>query len=268
MALAVEYDGGGFCGWQRQPHCRSVQEALEEAIARVARVPLTVHCAGRTDAGVHAAAQVVHFDAPVARPLRAWTFGVNSHLYRNPLDRRVAVHWAGVVPTDFHARFSALDRTYRYTILNRPTRPGLHGGTLAWVRQPLDAARMHEAAQALLGEHDFQSFRSAECQARHAVRAVLAASVARDGDRVVFAVRANGFLHNMVRILVGCLTLIGRGERPVDWLSTLLAARDRRAAAVTAPPQGLCFVQPSYPDGFGVPDFAALRGASGQLSSR
>ena len=144
VALALEYDGGGFCGWQRQPHCRSVQEALEEAIERVTRVPVTVHCAGRTDTGVHAAAQVVHFDAPVTRPLRAWTFGVNSHL-----DRRVAVHWAAPVSDDFHARFSALDRSYRYTILNRPTRPGLHHGTLAWVRQPLDAERMHAAAQAL-----------------------------------------------------------------------------------------------------------------------
>ena len=257
VALAVEYDGGGFCGWQRQPHCRSVQQALEEAIERVARVPLTVHCAGRTDTGVHAAAQIVHFDTPVERPLRAWTFGVNSHL-----DRRVAVHWAEEVDSDFHARFSALDRRYRYTILNRPTRPGLHGGTLAWVRQPLDAARMHEAAQALVGEHDFQSFRSAECQANHAVRFLHAIAVRREADRIVLTVRANGFLHNMVRILVGCLTMIGRGERPLDWMATLLAARDRREAAVTAPPHGLCFVQPSYPERFGVPDFEALRQAS------
>ena len=233
-----------------------MQQALEEAIERVARVPLTVHCAGRTDAGVHAAAQVVHFDTPVERPLRAWTFGVNSHL-----DRRVAVHWAGAVPDDFHARFAALDRSYRYTMLNRPTRPGLHGGTLAWVRQPLDAGRMHAAAQALVGEHDFQSFRSAECQARHAVRSLHAIEVRREGDRVAVTVRANGFLHNMVRILVGCLTMIGRGERPLDWMATLLAARDRREAAVTARPEGLYFLQPSYPERFGIPDFAASAAA-------
>ena len=252
VALAVEYDGAGFCGWQRQPHCRSVQQALEEALERVARVPVTVHCSGRTDTGVHAAAQVVHFDAPVPRPLRAWTFGVNSHL-----DRRVAVHWAALVPDDFHARFSALDRSYRYTILNRPTRPGLHHGTLAWVRQPLDAERMHAAAQSLVGEHDFQSFRSAECQARHAVRTLHRIAVRREADRVVIEVRANGFLHNMVRILAGCLTVIGRGERPLDWMATLLAARDRREAGVTAKPEGLCFLQPTYPERFGIPDFAA-----------
>jgi len=253
VALAVEYDGTGFCGWQRQPHCRSVQQALEEALERVARVPIVVHCAGRTDTGVHAAAQVVHFDAPVERPLRAWTFGVNSHL-----DAGVAVHWASAVADDFHARFSALDRSYRYTILNRPTRPGLHRRTLAWERRPLDAARMHEAAQALVGEHDFQSFRSAECQAHHAVRRLHAVGVRRERDRVIIQVRANGFLHNMVRILAGCLSVIGRGERPLDWMATLLAARDRREAAVTARPQGLCFLQPSYPERFGIPDFTAL----------
>lgn len=233
-----------------------MQQALEEAIAEVARVPLTVHCAGRTDAGVHAAAQVVHFETPVERPLRAWTFGVNSHL-----DKRVAVHWAGVVADDFHARFSAIDRRYRYSLLNRPTRPGLHAGTLAWVRQPLDVARMNEAAQALVGEHDFQTFRSAECQANHAVRSLHAIRVSRAADTVTIDVRANGFLHNMVRILVGCLTMIGRGERPVDWMQTLLAVRDRREAAVTAAPQGLCFVQPRYPERFGIPDFDAQRGA-------
>lgn len=232
-----------------------MQQALEEAIAQVARVSLTVNCAGRTDTGVHAAAQVVHFETSVERPLRAWTFGVNSHL-----DKRVAVHWAGLVADDFHARFSAIDRSYRYTLLNRPTRPGLHARTLAWVRQPLDVPRMHEAAQVLVGEHDFQTFRSSECQANHAVRSLHDIRVWRAADRVTIEVRANGFLHNMVRILVGCLTMIGRGERPVDWMQTLLAARDRRQAAVTATPHGLCFVQPSYPPRFGIPDFEALRG--------
>jgi tRNA pseudouridine38-40 synthase len=251
IALAVEYNGNGYCGWQRQPHCHSVQAELESALGVVAQTPVTVYCAGRTDTGVHAAAQIVHFETSVERPLRGWTFGVNSHL-----DAQVAVHWAGRMPMDFHARFSALDRSYRYTILNRAMRPGLESGLLAWVRQPLDAMRMHEAAQAVVGEHDFQSFRSAECQANHAIREIKTIRVYREGARVMIEVTANGFLHNMVRILTGCLTAIGRGEQPVDWMRTLLAARDRRAAGVTAPSTGLCFLQPTYPARFGVPDFS------------
>lgn len=252
IALAVEYDGGGFCGWQRQPHCHSVQAELERALSRIACEPVTVNCAGRTDTGVHAAAQVVHFDTTLDRPLRAWTFGTNSHL-----DRRVSVHWAQVMRPDFHARFSAIQRSYRYTLLNRSTRPGYQSGALGWERVQLDTGRMHEAAQVLVGEHDFSSFRSAECQARHAVRSLSKISVRRDQDRVIIDVSANGFLHNMVRILTGCLLAIGRGERPVDWMAGLLAGRDRTAAGVTAPPQGLCFVQPTYPDAFDVPDFEA-----------
>lgn len=254
IALAVEYDGEGFCGWQRQPHCHSVQAELENALQQIARQPVTVYCAGRTDTGVHAAAQVVHFDTPLDRPLRAWTFGVNSHL-----DRRVSVHWAGIMRDDFHARFSAIDRSYRYTLLNRATRPGYQAGTLGWERVPLDAARMHEAAQVLIGEHDFSSFRSAECQANHAVRLLKRITVSRQQDRVTVEVTANGFLHNMVRILTGCLLAIGRGERPTDWMASLLAGRDRTAAGVTAPPHGLCFLQPTYPAEFGVPDFEAQK---------
>ena len=254
IALAVEYDGGGFCGWQRQPHCHSVQAELEQALSRIAQEPVTVYCAGRTDTGVHAAAQVVHFDTALDRPLRAWTFGANSHL-----DRRVSVHWAAVMRPDFHARFSATQRSYRYTILNRATRPGYQAGTLGWERTPLDAQRMHEAAQALIGEHDFSSFRSAECQANHAIRRMLRVGVRREQDRVIVEVTANGFLHNMVRILTGCLLAIGRGNRPVDWMATLLAGRDRTAAGVTAPPHGLCFLQPAYPQEFGVPDFESSK---------
>jgi len=168
IALAVEYDGRGFCGWQRQPHCHSVQAEVESALSKIAQQSITIHCAGRTDTGVHATAQVVHFDSPVERPLRAWTFGANSHL-----DQRVAIHWAAVMPEDFHARFSAIDRSYRYTILNRATRPGYQAGTLGWERVPLDAEKMHLAAQHLVGEHDFTSFRSAECQANHAIRLIL-----------------------------------------------------------------------------------------------
>lgn len=250
IALAVEYDGGGFCGWQRQPHCHSVQAELEQALGTIAQESVTVYCAGRTDTGVHAAAQVVHFDTLLDRPLRAWTFGVNSHL-----SHKVAVHWAAVMPDDFHARFSAIDRSYRYTILNRATRPAYQAGALAWERVQLDAHRMHDAAQALLGEHDFSSFRSAECQANHAVRLMKRICVTRVQDRVIIEVTANGFLHNMVRILAGCLLAIGRGDRPVTWMSTLLHARDRTQGGMTAKPQGLCFIQPGYPPKFGVPDF-------------
>lgn len=254
IALAVEYDGEGFCGWQRQPHCHSVQAELEKALSRIAQQPVTVYCAGRTDTGVHAAAQVVHFDTSLDRPLRAWSFGANSHL-----DRRVSVHWAAVMRPDFHARFSATQRSYRYTILNRSTRPGYQAGTLGWERVQLDEQRMHDAAQVLLGEHDFSSFRSSECQANHAIRRMLRIDVHRVQDRVMIEVTANGFLHNMVRILTGCLLAIGRGDRPVGWMADLLAGRDRTAAGVTAPPNGLCFLQPGYPAEFGVPDFEAIK---------
>ena len=229
-----------------------MQGAVEAALSRVADAPVTVHCAGRTDAGVHALAQVCHFDAPVARPIRAWTFGVNSHL-----PEAIAVHWAARVADDFHARHSALWRAYRYTILNRPARPGLEAGRVGWVREPLDAARMHAAAQALVGEHDFQSFRAAGCQAPHAVREIHAIAVRREGARVTLEVRANAFVHNMVRIVAGSLVAVGRGDRPVGWIAEVLGARDRTEGGATAAPGGLAFVQPGYPERFGVPDFAA-----------
>lgn len=254
IALAIEYDGQGFCGWQRQPHCHSVQAEVEAALSQIAQTPITIYCAGRTDTGVHAAAQIVHFDTYVDRPLRAWSFGVNSHL-----DRRVAVHWASAMSEDFHARFSAIDRSYRYTLLNRSTRPGLQAGTMGWERVQLNAQRMHDAAQVLLGEHDFSSFRSAECQAKHAVRLLKRIAVKRIEDRVIIDITANGFLHNMVRILTGCLLAIGRGDKPQSWMAELLAARDRTQAGITAAPQGLCFLQPGYPEEFGVPDFEKTR---------
>ena len=242
IALAVEYDGEGFCGWQRQPHCHSVQAELENALGVIACQPITVFCSGRTDTGVHAKAQVVHFDTAVARPLRAWSFGVNSHL-----DRRVSVHWACPMPVSFHARFSALHRSYRYTLLNRATRPGYQAGTLGWERVPLDTEKMHLAAQQILGEHDFSSFRSSECQADHAIRLLKRLDVKRDRDRVIIDVTANGFLHNMVRILTGCLLAIGKGDKPVEWLSEVLALCDRTQAGATAPPQGLCFFTARLP---------------------
>ncbi len=252
IALAVEYDGAPFCGWQIQPHCHSVQAEVEQALSRIADEPISVSCSGRTDTGVHAVAQVVHFETQAVRPLRAWTFGANTHLSSS-----VAIHWAGEVQDDFHARFKALNRSYQYRILNRGTRSGLHAGKLSWVNQPLDADAMHAAAQRLLGVHDFSAFRSAYCQAKHAVRDLQQLDVKRSGQLITIDVRANGFLHNMVRILAGCLIRIGKGEASADWLQAVLAAGDRTQAGMTAPAQGLCFIQPTYPAEYEIPDFRA-----------
>lgn len=252
IALAVEYDGSPFCGWQIQPHCHSVQEELEQALTRIADEPISVSCSGRTDTGVHGIAQVVHFDTSAVRPIQAWTFGTNTHLCA-----QVAVHWASEVSGDFHARFKALNRSYQYRILNRGTRSALHAGKLSWVNQPLDVDAMHTAAQQLIGTHDFSAFRSAYCQSKHAVRDLQQLDVKRTGQIVTIDVRANGFLHNMVRILAGCLIRIGKGEADMNWLVNVLHARDRTQAGVTAPPQGLSFVQPTYPAKFGIPDFSA-----------
>jgi len=253
IALAVEYDGSQFCGWQIQPHCHSVQAELEQALSRIADEPVTVSCSGRTDTGVHAIAQVVHFDTTAVRPIRAWTFGANTHL-----NAQVAVHWAGEVSDEFHARFKALNRSYQYRILNRGTRSGLHANKLSWVNQQLDVDSMHAAAQQLLGVHDFSAFRSADCQAKHAVRDLQQLDVKRIGQLITIDVRANGFLHNMVRILSGCLIRIGKGEADAAWLLDVLNAQDRTRAGMTAPAQGLCFVQPQYPAEFGIPDFREL----------
>ena len=223
IALAVEYDGQGFCGWQRQPHCHSVQAEVEAALGQISQQEVTVYCAGRTDTGVHASAQIVHFDTDLERPLRAWTFGANSHL-----DKRVAIHWAAEVPLDFHARFSALDRSYRYTILNRATRPGYQAGTMGWERIPLDADRMNRAAQALLGEHDFSSFRSAECQANHAVRTMKRIEVRREltawlsrSQPTVFFITWSESLRVVCWLSVGAIVM-KTGWRPYYQLATVL----------------------------------------------
>jgi len=250
LALAVEYDGHAYCGWQRQPHSVSVQAAVEAALSQIANEPIIVHCSGRTDTGVHAHAQIIHFDTNAQRELSAWTFGVNSVLARD-----ISIHWAKVMPEDFHARFSANSRSYRYTILNRPARPGLDAHRLSWQRNALDAELMHAAAQSLLGEHDFSSFRSSECQANHPIRVMREIRVSRLADRVLIDLTANGFLHNMVRIIAGCLMAIGKGDKPVDWLDELLNVKDRTQAAMTASPRGLCFVQAHYPKQFEVPTF-------------
>jgi tRNA pseudouridine38-40 synthase len=247
-ALGIEYDGSGFNGWQSQRDDPSVQECVESAVGQVADHAVSIVCAGRTDTGVHARCQVAHFDSDSVRSGRQWVLGINSQL---PVG--VSVHWVRQVADEFHARFSAMERRYRYTILNRWVRPAIGAATLTWCRHPLDAGQMNAAAACLLGEHDFSAFRSAGCKARHAVREVTGVSVCRDNDKVILDISANGFLYHMVRNIVGSLLEVGRGDRPVDWISELLAAGDRTRAGVTAAPEGLCFIGVRYPGAFGIP---------------
>ena len=248
IALGIEYDGTDFLGWQRLSHGATVQGAVEQALGFVADHAVTVTCAGRTDSGVHALCQVVHFDSAALRSERGWMLGANSRLPSS-----VAVRWAVRVEDDFHARYGALGRRYRYSILNRAARPALDSRYVAWERQPLDAAAMQRASQALIGENDFSSFRTLACQARTPHRNVHSIRVAREADRVVIDIEANAFLHHMVRNIVGSLLPVGRGEQPEAWIGELLAGRDRSKAGPTAAAAGLCFLAPIYPARHGLP---------------
>ena len=248
IALGLEYDGSRFHGFERQPARRTIQGEVEDALTRIAASPVRVVCAGRTDAGVHALGQVVHFDTAASRPLDAWMRGTNTFL---PPD--VAVLWARVVGDDFHARFLARQRRYRYVIVNRSTRPALLAGRAAWEHRRLDARLMHLGARHLAGEHDFSSFRAAGCQARHPVRRVDRIEVNRIGERIVIDIHANAFLQHMVRNVAGTLVAVGAGEHDPAWVAAVLAARDRRTAGVTAPAGGLYLVGVGYPDAAGIP---------------
>lgn len=248
IVLGVEYDGSRFCGWQTQPSGCAVQDVLARAVAAIAGHPVELAAAGRTDAGVHALAQVAHFDTEAERPDTAWVRGVNALLPAS-----VAVRWARVVRADFHARFSARARRYRYLLLNRPTRPGLLAGRVGWYHAPLDVTAMREAAQSLLGEHDFSAFRAAQCQARTPVRTLTRLDIRQAGELVVFDFTANAFLHHMVRNMVGCLVYVGAGKHPPAWLSEVLAGRDRRLAAPTFAPDGLYFTGADYDPAWGLP---------------
>lgn len=249
-AIAIEYNGSDFCGWQRQKHSASVQEEIENALSVIADQQITVICAGRTDTGVHAQAQIAHFDTTAVREDRAWTFGTNTHL-----PNTISVHWVAQVSSSFHARFCAIERSYRYTILNRSARPGYQREYVNWVTKSLAHADMHAAAQHLLGRHDFSAFRSADCQAPHAEREIKAISVSSDREFIYLDIVGNAFLHNMVRIIAGTLIKVGLGEQPCEWVRDLLHARDRTKSGVTAPAAGLCFLQPVYPSEFGIPRF-------------
>jgi tRNA pseudouridine38-40 synthase len=241
LALGVEYDGTSFAGWQSQPHADTVQDALEAALAVIGGSAVRVVCAGRTDAGVHALGQVVHFDTDAERPLSAWVRGVNSHL-----PPQVAVRWAQPVGADFHARFSARARRYRYVLLNRPVRPALLAGRVGWYHHPLDVDAMRAAAAGLVGEHDFSAFRAAECQAKSPVKRLHRADASRQGDCILFDFEASAFLHHMVRNLVGSLVYVGAGKQPPAWMDELLRSRDRTLAAPTFAAAGLYFAGVDY----------------------
>lgn len=247
-ALGIEYDGAGFFGWQRQSHAPSVQASVEQAISSVANHDVTVTCAGRTDTGVHARCQVAHFDSDSPRSERQWVLGINSNL-----PGTVRVLWARQVDDEFHARFSAHSRSYRYQIMNRWVRPAIGLTSYGWCRHQLDADSMHAASQSLLGTHDFSAFRSSGCSSQHAVREVTAISVRRRGDIVAMDISANAFLYHMVRNIVGSLIEVGKGEQSVAWIATLLEGRDRTVAGVTAEPKGLYFMHVRYDPKYNIP---------------
>jgi tRNA pseudouridine38-40 synthase len=249
LAAGVEYHGSAYAGWQAQASLTTIQSFVENAFAAVANSPVSVVCAGRTDAGVHARGQILHFDTDVVRSLRGWTLGANSHLPRD-----ISIAWVRPVPAHFHARYSAEARTYRYFIFNRPVRSALAEGKAAQIHRPLELARMQAAAPALVGEHDFSAFRSAECQAKSPVRRLTALSVERDGDWVTIEVTANAFLHHMMRNIAGLLIAIGRGDEEPEWAEQVLRGRDRTLGAATAPPEGLYLWSVAYPAAFGLPD--------------
>ncbi len=248
IALGIEYDGSQFAGWQMQKHgTRTVQGELERALSTVAAEPIQVICAGRTDTGVHATGQVVHFDCSAERPDKAWIMGVNANL---PDD--ISSFWVQHVADDFSARFSATARQYRYTILNRHARSAVLDRKVTWKHGHLDEQAMHRAAQVLVGEQDFSSFRSAACQAEHARRNVHWIKVSREGDFVYIDIEANAFLHHMVRNIVGSLIMVGRGEQPEEWIAELMQLQDRNQAGPTAASDGLYLVKVTYPEELGI----------------
>lgn len=250
VALGVEYDGSHYCGWQRQKHDpESVQEHLEAALSKVANHPVQVICAGRTDTGVHGVGQVVHFDTDAERKEKGWIFGCNTNLPGS-----IAVRWAKPVSDEFHARFSATSRAYRYVIYNHPVRPALGIQHLTWNFRPLNVELMQQAAQVLVGEHDFSSFQAQGCQAKSPVRTIHHINLYRRGHLIIMDIQANAFLQHMVRNIIGVLMAIGCGKEPLSWIGDVLNHRNRTLGGVTAPPYGLFFMRVGYPAEFGIPD--------------
>lgn len=253
IAIGIAYRGTGLDGWQSQPSGNTVQDHLARALSEIAGERIEVTGAGRTDAGVHACAQVAHFETGAARPDSAWVRGANSLLPGS-----IAIQWAMTVAEDFHARYSAASRSYRYVLFNHPVRPALLAGLVGWFHLPLDLERMQRAAQGLLGERDFSSFRSSECQARSPVRIIERAEIGVSGPYILLDFTANAFLHHMVRNIVGSLVYVGKGEHPEQWLFELIAARDRRLAAPTFAAEGLYLSQVRYEARWNLPPFARM----------
>jgi tRNA pseudouridine38-40 synthase len=252
LALGISYDGRAYQGWQSQPSGRTVQDQLEHALSEFAAQPVSTVCAGRTDAGVHGLMQVVHLDTALQREEFSWVRGTNRFL---PPD--IAVQWARHVPDAFHSRASAIGRRYAYVLLESQVRPSVEAGRAGWVFRALDEGALREAAALLLGEHDFTSFRAAECQAKSPVKTLRQAQVSRRGPYWRFDFEADAFLHHMIRNIMGCLVAIGQGLHPPQWMAQVLAARSRDAAAPTFVPDGLYFVGPVYPAQWNLPDRTA-----------
>jgi len=248
IAAAVEYDGRTFCGFQSQPSGCGVQDALERAVSAIAGDAVRVTAAGRTDAGVHATSQIVHFDAPAERPVSAWVRGVNAHL-----PGTAAMLWAQPVDDDFHARFAAQRRRYSYLLLNRPERPGLNAGRVGWYHRPLDVSAMRESAEVLLGTHDFSAFRAAECQAKSPVKTLAHLDIVVAGSLLRFDFVADAFLHHMIRNIVGALVYVGSARQPRSWVGAVLAGRDRARGAPTFAADGLYFAGADYDQRFALP---------------
>ena len=247
IAFGVEYNGSTFFGWQRQAHANSVQQSVEAAISKVSDAPIRIHAAGRTDTGVHATEQIIHFDSPAERDTKAWVRGVNTHL-----PNAISILWAQVVAEDFHARFSAVSRRYRYVILNRPTRSALLNQQVSWVFQSLDRAAMQQASRCLEGTHDFSSYRALACQAKTPLRTVHQIAVKQQGELLYIDIHADGFLHHMVRNIAGVLIAIGKGEQDVNWSQTVLERCDRTLGGVTAQASGLYLVKVQYDAKYGL----------------
>lgn len=253
VALGVEYDGTKFAGWQVQPNQRTVQDCLQQALSKVANHTIKVVAAGRTDSGVHALSQVVHFDTTSSRPERNWILGLNTNL---PSD--INVIWAKEVDADFNARFSAIKRSYRFILLNRVSRSAVHADRMWWYFKPLDEQRMQEAANLLIGHHDFSAFRAKDCQAKNTMKTMELIKVTRQDDCIAIDVVAQSFLHHMVRNIVGVLVLIGEGKESVEWAKQVLDSKDRGQGGITSPPQGLYFVNVEYPAQYSLPTVSAF----------
>lgn len=249
IALGIEYNGRNYYGWQKQSISPTIQESIEAALSTIADESIRVHCAGRTDTGVHAIQQVIHFETSSVRDTHAWVLGTNSIL---PKD--ISVTWALNSDDDFHARFSAEQRTYQYLILNRPARPAIFNGLVSWEGRPLDFGNMKQASSCFIGQHDFTSYRAVACQANTPIRTIHNLEVDRLEDWIVITLTANAFLHHMVRNIAGVLMAIGLGKKEVNWAAEVLAAKDRTAGGVTAPPDGLYLVNIQYPARYSIPD--------------